>query len=88
MLWGGRKDAAYLAGSEWEDRSDHATKQLRGLGDFLAEHTGRKYEWDRLGEVTYCIKRAAELRLEGMDLCTARPAPATFFDLVSPASHI
>jgi len=88
MLWGGRKDANYLAGSEWDERSQYVAKQLRALGDFLAEHTGRKYEWDRLGEVMSYIKRASELRLEGMALCAAKPAPATFFDWIASIAHL
>ncbi|MBL8588397.1 MAG: 2-hydroxyacyl-CoA dehydratase [Methylobacteriaceae bacterium] len=88
LLWGGRKDAGYLSGSEWEERSDYVSKQLRALAAFLEENTGRKFDWDRLSEAMSYIKRAAELRLECFDLCEARPAPATFFDWIASIAHL
>jgi benzoyl-CoA reductase subunit B len=88
MLWGGRSDAGYLRGQEWSERSGYVARQLRALTDFLAEHTGRKYDWDRLREVMSFIKKAAELRLEAMDLCEAKPSPASFFDWIVSIAHV
>jgi benzoyl-CoA reductase subunit B len=88
MLWGGRTDAGYLRGEEWNERSEYVARQLRALADFLAEHTGRKYDWDRLREVMSFIKEAAELRLEGMDLCRAKPSPASYFDWIVSIAHV
>ena len=34
------------------------------------------------------IKRASELRLEGMELCTAKPTPATFWDWIASIAPI
>src|SRR5690606_13380121 len=88
LLWGGRPDANYLYGQEWEERSDYVAKQLVGLTEFLELHTGRKYNWDKLSEVMSFIKKAAELRMEAMDLCTAKPSPASFFDWIVSIAHV
>ncbi|MCP5389866.1 MAG: 2-hydroxyacyl-CoA dehydratase [Novosphingobium sp.] len=88
MLWGGRKDATYLAGSEMDEKVAYVSRQLRAMTDFMVEHTGRKYDWDRLSEVMSFIKKSAELRLEAMDMCTATPAPASFFDWIVTIAHV
>ena len=88
MLWGSRPDAGYLRGREWDERSQYVAKQLRGLTGFLEEQTGRRYDWDRLREVMTHIKKAAELRMEAMDLCTAKPAPASFFDWIVSIAEV
>jgi len=88
MLWGGKSDAGYLQGKEWEERSDYVAKQLREMAAFLEEHTGRRFEWDRLSEVMSHVKKAAELRLEAMDLCTSKPAPASFFDWIVSIAQV
>jgi benzoyl-CoA reductase subunit B len=88
MLWGGKPDASYLHGREWEDRTQYVAKQLRGLAAFLEEHTGRRFDWDRLREVMSHVKRAAQLRMEAMELCTAKPAPASFFDWIVSIAQV
>jgi benzoyl-CoA reductase subunit B len=88
LLWGGRKDAGYMRGEEWNERSLYVAKQLRAMTGFLEEHTGRKYDWDRLSEVMGYVKKAATLRLEAMDLCAATPAPASFFDWIVSIAHV
>jgi benzoyl-CoA reductase/2-hydroxyglutaryl-CoA dehydratase subunit BcrC/BadD/HgdB len=88
LLWGGRADAGYLRGKEWEERSQYVAKQLRALAAFLEEHTGRKFDWDRLSEVMSFIKKSAELRMEAMELCKAKPAPASFFDWIVSIAHV
>lgn len=82
MLWGGRKDAGYMQGEEWQERSRYVAEQLVALTKFLEENTGRKFDFDRLSETMGYVKKAAELRLEAMDLCTATPSPASFFDWI------
>jgi len=88
LLWGGKPDAGYLYGQEWEEKSDYVSMQLIEMTKFLEEHTGRKYDWDRLGEIMGYIKQISELRLEAMDLCTARPSPASFFDWAVSIAHV
>ncbi|WP_324330691.1 2-hydroxyacyl-CoA dehydratase family protein [Paracoccus solventivorans] len=82
LLWGGRPDAGYLRGEEWHERSRYVADQLVAMTKFMEEHTGRKFDFDRLSEVMSYIKKAAQLRLEAMDLCTAQPSPASFFDWI------
>jgi len=88
MLWGGRKDATYLAGSEMDEKVAYVSRQLRAMTDFLSENTGRRYDWDRLSEVMSYIKKSAELRLEAMDMCAATPSPASFFDWIVTIAHV
>ncbi len=82
LLWGGRPDAGYIRGSEWLQRSKYVADQLMAMTRFMEEHTGRKFDFDRLSETMGFVKKAAELRLEAMDLCTATPSPASFFDWI------
>ena len=82
LLWGGRQDAGYMQGEEWEQRSRYVADQLIELTKFLEANTGRRFSFDRLSESVSYIKKAAELRLEGMELCKARPSPASFFDWI------
>lgn len=80
--WGGKPDAGYLRGKEWEETSQYLARQLRAMVAFLEERTRKKFDWDRLSEMMGHVKRAAQLRTEGMELCAARPAPASFFDWI------
>jgi benzoyl-CoA reductase subunit B len=82
LIWGGKPDAGYLRGQEWEQTSQYVAKQLRDMVVFIEQQTGRQFDWDRLREMMGHVKRASRLRLEGMDLCAARPAPASFFDWI------
>ncbi|MGE0584574.1 MAG: 2-hydroxyacyl-CoA dehydratase subunit D [Flavobacteriaceae bacterium] len=88
LLWGGRPDAGYMQGEEWQQRSQYVAKQLIAMTKFLEEHTGRKYDFDRLSEVMSYVKKAATLRMEAMDLCAATPAPASFFDWIVSIAHV
>jgi hypothetical protein len=54
--------------------------QLRACVGFIEEQTGRPYDWDRLSEIMSYTKDAGRLRVEAMQLCAAKPAPASFFD--------
>jgi benzoyl-CoA reductase subunit B len=83
FLWGNRPDAGYLVGSEWDEASRYVRDQLVELIDFLEVQTGRRFDYDALSESMTYIKRAGELRREGLELCKATPAPATFWDWIS-----
>jgi benzoyl-CoA reductase subunit B len=88
FLWGNKLDARYLSGSEWNEASQYVAKQLREMVKFIEERTGRKFDYDKLSENMSYIKRASELRLEGMDLCTRGPTPATFWDWIASIAPI
>lgn len=79
-VWGNKKDSQYLGGSEFNEAVQFMVRQLRECMNFIAEHTGRKYDFDRLCEIMSYVKQAGRLRMEAMDLCMAKPAPASFFD--------
>ncbi|MBB2506496.1 2-hydroxyacyl-CoA dehydratase, partial [Amycolatopsis echigonensis] len=88
FLWGNKPDSGYLTGEEWEDASKFVAEQLRNLIDFLEQQTGRPFDYDALSESMTYIKCAAELRREGLDLCKAKPAPATFWDWIASVAPI
>jgi benzoyl-CoA reductase/2-hydroxyglutaryl-CoA dehydratase subunit BcrC/BadD/HgdB len=88
FLWGNKPDSGYLQGDEWEQASRFVASQLRELIGFLEHQTGRPFDYDALSESMTYIKRAAELRREGLDLCKARPAPATFWDWIASVAPI
>jgi benzoyl-CoA reductase subunit B len=79
-IWASKKDAGYLRGKEWEETSRYVERQLMDMVKFIEERTGKPYPWDRLRELMGYVKKASTLRLEAMDMCTAKPAPASFFD--------
>jgi benzoyl-CoA reductase subunit B len=81
-IWGSKPDAGYLRGQEWEETSAYVERQLYDMVKFIEEQTGKPYPWDRLRTMMADIRRASELRLEAIDLCTSTPAPASFFDWV------
>ncbi|SUE28898.1 Benzoyl-CoA reductase subunit B [Nocardia farcinica] len=88
MLWGNKPDAGYLRGSEWSEVGGYVEGQLRELIAFLEHRTGRPFDWDALSESMFYIKRAAELRLEAMELCRHAPTPATYWDWVASIAPI
>jgi benzoyl-CoA reductase subunit B len=88
FLWGNKPDAGYLRGEEWEEASKFVAAQLRELITFLEHQTGRPFDYDALQASMTYIKRAAELRREGLDLCKAKPAPATFWDWIACVAPI
>jgi benzoyl-CoA reductase subunit B len=79
-IWGNKKSARYMSGPEFRESTDFMVAQLRACIGFIEERTGKAYDYDRLSEVMADIKRAAELRLEAMDLCRVKPSPASFFE--------
>jgi benzoyl-CoA reductase/2-hydroxyglutaryl-CoA dehydratase subunit BcrC/BadD/HgdB len=88
FLWGNKADAGYLRGEEWEQASQFVASQLRELISFLEHQTGRPFDHDALCESMTYIKRASELRREGLELCKATPAPATFWDWIASVAPI
>jgi benzoyl-CoA reductase subunit B len=88
FLWGNKPDSGYLQGDEWEQASRFVASQLRELIGFLEHQTGHPFDYDALSESMTYIKRAAELRREGLDLCKAKPAPATFWDWIASVAPI
>ncbi|MGX6446538.1 2-hydroxyacyl-CoA dehydratase subunit D [Patulibacter sp. S7RM1-6] len=88
MLWGNKADAGYLVGDEWDRASRYVADQLLALVTFLEEQTGRPFDWEALRESMRYIKRAAELRREGMELCRAAPTPATYWDWIASIAPI
>jgi benzoyl-CoA reductase subunit B len=79
-VWGNKPDAVYLGGSEFNEAKQYMVKQIRACTDWIAEQTGKKYDWDKLSEIMSYTKKAGQLRIEAMELCKAKPAPASFFD--------
>jgi len=79
-IWASGKDAGYCRGQEWEETSRYVARQLEEMVKFIEEQTGKPYPWDRLRELMGNVKKASELRLEAMDMCRAKPPPATLFD--------
>ncbi|MCC0056794.1 MAG: 2-hydroxyacyl-CoA dehydratase [Rhodobiaceae bacterium] len=88
LLWGNKPDAGYIRGEEWETASRYVADQIYKLIEFLEFQTGRKFDWDALRESMFYIKKAAELRLEALDLCAARPTPAVFWDWIASIAPI
>lgn len=88
LLWGNKADAGYLRGEEWENASHYVAAQIRKLIEFLEHETGNPFDWDGLRESMHYIKRAAELRMEALELCKAKPAPAVFWDWVASIAPI
>lgn len=88
FLWGNKPDAQYIRGEEWEDASRYVAGQIHDMIAFLEHVTGRKFDWEKLRESMHYIKKAAQLRLEALELCAAKPTPATFFDWVASIAPI
>ncbi len=63
-----------------DDAVVDAVRQLRELVVFLEDLTHRHFDWERLTAIMAGVKQATAIRKEGMALCRATPAPATFFD--------
>lgn len=78
--WGNKPSAKYMSGPEFRENVAFLKKQLQDCVRFIEGITGKPYDWDRLSEIMGYTKRAAELRLEAMKLCKARPSPASFFE--------
>lgn len=79
-IWGNKKDAGYLSGAEFKEATAYMVRQLRECIKFIEQQTGKKYDHDKLSEIMSYTKQAGKLRMEAMELCRAKPGPASFFD--------
>lgn len=79
-IWGNKPSAKYMSGPEFRESVDFLVKQLRECIKFIEGITGKPYDYARLSEIMGYTKRAAEVRLEAMKLCKAKPSPANFFE--------
>ena len=61
----------------------YITEELRGLAEFLEEHTGRKLDYDRLSEVTNLIERTFWIWNEAYALRKTVPTPMPTEDAMS-----
>jgi benzoyl-CoA reductase subunit B len=66
--------------SEFDDAVAETVRQLREFITFLEDLCQKRFDWERLRQIMAMVKKAVTLRTEAMELCRARPAPATFFD--------
>ncbi len=78
--WGNKASSKYMSGPEYRENVAFLKKQLQDCVKFIEGITGKRYDWDRLSEIMGYVKKAAEIRLEAMRLCKARPSPASFFE--------
>lgn len=88
LLWGNNADAGYLRGEEWENASRYVAAQVRKLIEFLEHETGNPFDWEGLRESMHYIKKAAQLRMDALELCRSKPAPAVFWDWVASIAPI
>ncbi|MBU3914369.1 2-hydroxyacyl-CoA dehydratase family protein [bacterium] len=82
---------AYMSGQNYLDQVEHLTQQFEGLVKFLEDVSGRPFNWDKFREWMAVTKKVAQLRNETMELCKAKPSPASFFDwsiLMSPVNYL
>jgi benzoyl-CoA reductase subunit B len=79
-IWGNKPSAKYMSGPEYRDSVAFLVKQLRECITFIEGITGKKFDHDKLREIMGYIKKAAEIKVEAMRLCKAKPSPASFFE--------
>jgi len=79
-VWGNKPDSVYLGGSEFREAVEYMKRQLRECVKFIEAQTGKPYDWDKLHEIMHYTKQAGQLRMEAMEMCATKPAPASFFD--------
>jgi len=77
----GTEPPYYMRGPQFEESVEYVKMQLVELVKFLEDFTGKTFDWDKFKEIMGYIKKAATLRVEGMNLANAaKPCPASFFD--------
>ena len=79
-IWGNKPSAKYMSGPEYREAVAFLVKQLRECIAFIESVTGKAFDHDRLREIMGYIRHAAEIKVEAMRLCKARPSPASFFE--------
>jgi len=69
--------------AEWEPEKAHVVEQLKEMITFIEKLTGKPYDWDKLHEVMTILKQSAAMRKKFRELMKLRPAPLTYFDVLS-----
>ena len=93
FLWGGDTEngLGYMEGPQFIAARDYLKEQLYSMVEFLEGYMGKKFDWDALSQVMADVKTSSNYRIAAMDLCTTKPAPATFFDwtvAIGPVSFV
>lgn len=87
----GRNGSGYMSGEEFKVEVAYVKKQFEDLIRFLEQISGRPYNWDRLSELMAVTKKVGKLRMEAMEMCRAKPSPASFFDwsiYIAPVNYL
>lgn len=87
----GRNGSSYMKGKEFEDEVKYVVRQFQDLIRFIEEHSGRPYNWDKFSEVMDITKKTGQLRKQAMEMCSVKPAPASFFDwsqFIAPVNYL
>lgn len=71
---------------EWNPEMAHVVEQLKEMIGFIEKLTGKPYDWDRLREVMSILKQSAAMRTRMRELLRLKPAPLTYFDVLSTFS--
>lgn len=72
--------------ADWADERAHIEEQLVEMTEYLEKMTGRPYDWDKLREITAILKESAAMRQKMRELLQMKPAPLTYFDVLSTFS--
>jgi len=87
----GRNGSGYMRGEEYEQEVAYVTRQLKDMCEFIGKMSGRPYNYDKLSELMNTVKQCGTLRKQAMELCAAKPAPASFFDwsqFIAPVNYL
>ncbi|MBF7082850.1 2-hydroxyacyl-CoA dehydratase [Desulfallas sp. Bu1-1] len=87
----GRNGSSYMSGQEFEEEVAYVKRQFEDLIRFLEELSGRPYNWDKFCELMAVTKKVGKLRMEAMEMCKAKPSPASFFDwsiYIAPVNYL
>jgi len=71
---------------EWDPEMNHVTEQLKEMVTFIEKMTGKPYNWDKLREVMLILQQSAAMRQRMRELLKIKPAPLTYFDVLSTFS--
>ena len=66
--------------SEYEDALAHVVRQLEDFHTFLEGVTGRRFDYERLKQIVWYVRKAAEVRKECLDMGKHIPSPVSCFD--------
>lgn len=87
----GRNGSTYGKGEEFEKEVAYVERQLRQMCEFIGKISGKPYNYAKLTEKMELVKQTGLLRKEAMELCSAVPAPASFFDwsiFIAPVNYL